>query len=117
MPEYAIREAKADAIEFKFGQSAKGTQPAVRIRTLEEALKQQENGAIVYPDPSDPKIQEAYGKQACPNFFSYSRLPMWPEEYLKERIEELRATGLKNVDFKEEGFDRAGVEGVLRMWG
>lgn len=115
LPEYAIREAKADAIEFKFGQSAKGTQPAVRIRTLEEALKQQENGAIVYPDPSDPKIQEAYGKKACPNFFSYSRLPMWTEEYLKERIEELRAMGLKNVYFKMAGFDRADMERVLRI--
>ena len=87
----------------------------MRIRTLEEALKQQENGAIVYPDPSDPKIQEAYGKKACPNFFSYSRLPMWTEEYLKERIEELRAMGLKNVYFKMAGFDRADMERVLRI--
>ena len=39
VPEYAIRECGAKAIEFKFGQSAKGTQPANLVPTLEEALK------------------------------------------------------------------------------
>ena len=34
--DYAILECGAKAIEFKFGQSAKGTQPANRIGTLEE---------------------------------------------------------------------------------
>ncbi|MBQ1579713.1 MAG: FMN-binding glutamate synthase family protein, partial [Firmicutes bacterium] len=35
LPEYAIRECGAEGIEFKFGQSAKGTQPANRIGSLE----------------------------------------------------------------------------------
>ena len=95
LPEYAITKAGATAIEFKFGQSAKGTQPASRIKTLEEALAKQKEGAVIYPDPSDPEIQAAYAKKACPNFFSYSRLPMWTEEYLSARIEQLRALGLK----------------------
>lgn len=49
--DYAIKKCGAEAIEFKFGQSAKGTQPAVRIRTLKDALKHQEKGFLVYPDP------------------------------------------------------------------
>jgi len=115
LPEYAIKECEADAIEFKFGQSAKGTQPANRLKTLEEALKKQETGVLVYPNPSDPKVQEAWGKGACPAFWSYGRLPMWTKEYLTARIQTLRDMGLKNVYFKMAGFDREDIETVLRI--
>lgn len=115
LPEYAISQAQATAIEFKFGQSAKGTQPAVRIKTLEEATAKQDTGAIIYPNPSDPQVQEAYAKGACPNFFCYSRLPMWTETYLTKRIEGLRNMGLKNIYFKMAGFDPTDMERVLRI--
>lgn len=115
LPEYALTQCGAEAIEFKFGQSAKGTQPANYIATLEEALEKQRIGKVVYPDPSDPAVQEAYGKGASPNFFSYDRLPMWDETNLPQRIEELRALGLKNVYFKMAGYDVADMERVLRL--
>lgn len=115
LPEYAISQAKATAIEFKFGQSAKGTQPAVLVKTLEEALEKQSYGSVIHPDPSDPKIQEAYAKGACPNFFHYNRLPMWTEEYLTKRVAQLREMGLKNVYFKMAGYDVADLERVLRI--
>lgn len=70
---------------------------------------------MVYPDPSDPVVQEAYKKGASPNFFSYDRLPMWDETNLPQRIEELRALGLKNVYFKMAGYDVADMEHVLRL--
>ena len=82
MPEYAIRECGAKAIEFKFGQSAKGTQPANLVPTLEEALKKCEQGFLVLPDPRDPGVQEAYGRKACPAFHVYGRLPIWSDDYL-----------------------------------
>lgn len=113
--DYAIKECGGEAIEFKFGQSAKGTQPAVRIKTLEAALKQQENGFLVYPDPSDPQVQEAYHKNAAPAFYTYGRLPMWKEEYLVERIAYLRSIGMKNVYFKMAGFDPEDLEHVMRL--
>ncbi|MGI6450765.1 MAG: glutamate synthase-related protein [Desulfitobacteriia bacterium] len=115
LPEYALKKCGATAIEFKFGQSAKGTQPAVRVKTIEEALKLQGQGFIINPDPSEPKIQEAYEKRACPHFWCYSRLPMWNEESLLARIEELRTMGLKNVYFKMAGFDRVDLEQVIRI--
>jgi hypothetical protein len=115
LPEYALSQAKATALEFKCGQSAKGTQPAVRIKTMEEAVAKQKSGGIVYPNPSDPQIQEAYAKGACPNFFYYSRLPMWTETYLTKRVDDLRKIGLKNVYFKMAGFDPADMERVLRI--
>jgi len=115
VPEYAVTKCGAEALEFKFGQSAKGTQPAVRAKTLEDALKSQSRGMIVHPDPSDPAVQEAYAKGACPMFWVYSRLPMWTEEYLVKRINGLRGLGLKNVYFKMAGYDRQDLEQVLRI--
>ena len=115
LPEYALTQCGAKAIEFKFGQSAKGTQPANYIPTLEAALAKQNNGWVVHPDPSDPAVQEAYAKGACANFFSYDRLPMWNEENLAARIEELRGLGLENVYFKMAGYDVADMERVLRL--
>lgn len=115
LPEYALTQCGAEALEFKFGQSAKGTQPANYIATLEEALEKQCIGKIVYPDPGDPVVQEAYAKGASPNFFSYDRLPMWDETNLPERIEALRALGLKNVYFKMAGYDVADMERALRL--
>ncbi|MBR5980858.1 MAG: FMN-binding glutamate synthase family protein [Firmicutes bacterium] len=115
LPEYAIRECGAKGIEFKFGQSAKGTQPANRLGSLEAAIAKKRSGSIVYPDPDDPAVAEAARRGAAPKFWSYARLPMWTEETMGKRIEELRAMGLKNVYFKTAGFDRADMERILRM--
>jgi len=115
LPEYALTKGDVTALEFKFGQFAKGTQPAVRVKTLEEALAKKKGGAVIYPDPTDPKIQEAWERGACPNFFYYSRLPMWDEAYLTERMAGLRKMGMKNLYFKMAGYDPADMERVLRI--
>lgn len=115
VPEYAIQECGAEAIEFKFGQSAKGTQPVNRLATLEAALKAQSQGLLVIPDPSDPKVQEVYQAGRGENFRSYGRLPMWDETYLVPRIKELREMGMKNVYFKMAGYDEVDLERVLRI--
>lgn len=113
--DYAIRECGAKAIEFKFGQSAKGTQPANRIGTLEEALRQKERGFLVLPDPEDPAVQEAWKKRACPAFHTFGRLPMWREDYLLRRIQELRGMGMQTVCFKMAGYDPRDIEHLLRL--
>ncbi len=114
LPEYALAHG-VTALEFKFGQSAKGTQPVNRVRDLDAALKKQEMGMVVHPDPSDPKVQQAYAEGVCPNFYTYARLPLWDETYLGERIRGLREQGLRNVYFKMAGYDRQDLERVLRM--
>jgi len=115
VPEYAIKECGAEAIEFKFGQSAKGTQPAKLQPTPEAALKARKNGLIVVPDPEDPEVRAEAANGNCPAFWSYSRLPMWTEESLAAKVEELRAIGAKNIFFKMAGFDRQDIERVLRI--
>lgn len=115
VPDYAIKHHGAEAIEIKFGQGAKGTQPVKRVKDLEDALKKQAAGYHVHPDPSDPEVAKAYEEGVCPNFYTYSRLPLWTEEYLIPRIEELRSLGAKNIYFKMAGYDPADLEKCLRL--
>jgi len=115
VPEIALTKYGAEAIEFKFGQSAKGTQPVNRVSNLKNALEKQKKGYLVHPDPSDPAVQKAYEEGVCPNFYTYGRLPQWDEEFFAKRIAELRKLGLKNVYFKMAGYDKADIERVLRI--
>ena len=73
------------------------------------------NGNLILPDPEDPKVQEEYLAGRGPHFRDYNRLPMWTEEYLCRRIEELRALGAKNIFFKMAGYDPQDMEKVLRI--
>ena len=115
IPEYAIREHHLEALEFKFGQSAKGTQPVRKLKDRIEALKVKEKGMIVFPDPMEPEVVKRSEEGINPNFYSYGRLPLWDEEYLVGRIEDLRKIGLKNTYFKMAGYDRADIERVIRL--
>lgn len=112
--EYALSHG-AKAIEFKFGQSAKGTQPVNRLKDIQEALRKQERGGLVHPDPSDPEIQKAWEEGVCPAFYSYGRLPVWTEDYLCQRANELRELGAQNLYFKMGGYDPTDLEKVLRL--
>ena len=105
VPEIALEKYGFEALEFKFGQGAKGTQPVNRIKNYDEAVKKVEKGHLVHPDPFDPKVMELKEKGCCPNFYTYGRLPMWTEETMAKRIAELRERGTKNVYFKMAGFD------------
>lgn len=115
LPEYAL-ELGAEAIEFKFGQSAKGTQPARFLKGgFPEAKEKKLAGCLVSPDPDLPGMEKAWKDGVSPNFYSYDRLPMWNEEYLPRRIAHLREKGLKNVYLKMAGYDPEDLERVLRI--
>ena len=115
VPEIALKKYGFEALEFKFGQGAKGTQPVNRIKNYDEAVRKVERGILVFPDPFDPKVIELREKGCCPNFYTYGRLPMWTEESMAKRIGELRDMGMKNVYFKMAGFDQADVERVINI--
>ncbi len=115
VPEYAIKVQGAQAIELKFGQGAKGTQPVNRLKNRQEALTRQAMGAFVRPDPMDPAIIQADEAGTCPNFYIYSRLPLWDESYLIPRIRELREMGAKNIYLKMAGYDRQDLARVLAL--
>lgn len=113
--EIGITKYGFDAIEIKFGQAAKGVQPAVKLQSLEEALGKKRLGMDVFPDPEDAVIAESYQNGTSRNFFSFNRLPMWTEETLGEKISSLREMGAKNIYFKMAGYDPEDIERVLRM--
>ncbi len=115
VPKIALQRYGAEAIEIKFGQAAKGTQPVKRVQDIETAIKRQQLGDLVHPDPQDPVIQKAYNDGVCPNFHTYGRLPLWTEESLIAHIDKLREWGAKNIYFKMAGYDRADIERVLRL--
>lgn len=115
VPEYAITVEKAEAIEFKFGQSAKGTQPVTKLKNIEEALMKQEKGILVYPDPTSLEMKKAHEDGVCPNFYSYGRLPLWEEDYLLKRINQLRTLGCKNFYFKMAGYDVSDLKKVIEI--
>lgn len=116
LPEYAIKNHGCQAIEFKFGQSAKGVQPARICKGgYEEALKKQASGLIVRPDPSTPEMKKKFEEGCCPNFYAYDRLPLWDTKFMVNRVKELKAMGLKNVYFKMAGYDPKDLETVLRI--
>ncbi|MCF8074801.1 MAG: FMN-binding glutamate synthase family protein [Desulfotignum sp.] len=115
VPKIAIKKYGAKAIEIKFGQGAKGTQPAIRVKDLETARVKQAQGNLVYPDPRDPLVQKAYDDGVCPNFYTYGRLPLWTHASLTDHIDRLRDMGAQNIYFKMAGYDRADIEQVIRI--
>ena len=115
VPKIAIEKYGAKAIEIKFGQAAKGTQPVIQVKDLETALVKQQQGNLVSPDPSDPSVQNAYHDGVCPNFYTYGRLPLWTENSIMAHITKLRDMGAQNIYFKMAGYDRVDIERVLRM--
>lgn len=115
VPEYAVTKHNVDAIEFKFGQSAKGTQPVRKLKDRQAAIQKQDMGMLVFPNPMDPEIIEKAENGCCPNFYSYARLPLWDETYLIPRIESLRKMGVKNIYLKMAGYDPNDIERVIKI--
>lgn len=115
VPEIAIHKYGVEALEIKFGQAAKGTQPVRRMKDIETARNRQQLGDLVYPDPEDPAVEKAYYDGVCPNFHTYGRLPLWTEESLTDHIGKLRDLGARNIYFKMAGYDRVDIERVLRI--
>ena len=60
VPKIAIQKYGAEAIEIKFGQAAKGTQPVKKVKDIEAAINRQQLGDLVHPDRHVPAIQKAY---------------------------------------------------------
>lgn len=57
--EIGIQKYGFEAIEIKFGQAAKGVQPAVKLQSLGEALSKKQLGMDVYLDPEDETVAES----------------------------------------------------------
>jgi len=113
--DYAIEKIGFEAVELKLGQAAKGIQGMGKLPSLEKALQLQEMGYAIYPDPSEPAIQEAYKKEIGSPFYKVGRLPEWQEEAFVHRISQLRNKGAKYISIKTGPFRPADLARTLML--
>lgn len=113
--DYAIKELGVTSVELKFGQGAKGIQGMGRLETIEEALAFQKKGFLIIPDPSDPKVAGDYKNGIGKVFEKIDRLPMWNEEVLVKRVNQLRAMGAKRICFKSGPFASKDLIRILKI--
>ena len=102
--EFAVKNLGLKSVEFKFGQAAKGIQGVGRVKSLNEALKFKNRGNIIFPNPLDPDVVEAFQKGTAEPFERIGKLPFWDEELLKKRIDNLRQLGVERICFKTGPF-------------
>jgi len=113
--EFAITKLGVKSVEIKFGQAAKGIQGMGRVRNIEDALKFQKMGYLIYPDPSDPIIAEKYKNGIGQIFEKIGKLPMWNEDTMIKRVSELRELGAEHICFKTGPFDPKDLVKILKI--
>jgi len=99
VPKLAI-DLGADGIEIKWGQGAKDIGGEVKLPSLERARQLKERGYIVFPNPDDPVVQEAFKAGDFKEFERHSRLGMVDEEEFCREVEALRDAGARFVTLK-----------------
>ena len=113
--DYAITRLGVKSVELKFGQAAKGIQGFGRVPELENALRFQQQGYLIHPDPSDPAVVERYARGEGPIFEKIGKLPMWNAEHLSQRVAELRRLGAEHVCFKTGPFAPKDLVTILEI--
>ena len=113
--DYVIPKLGVKSVELKFGQAAKGIQGMGRVNSLEEALKLQEKGYLVHPDPQDASVAENFKNGKGPVFEKIGKLPIWNEEILKNRIAHLRELGAERICLKTGPFDPKDLIRILKI--
>lgn len=113
--DYAICKLGVKSVELKFGQAAKGIQGMGRVKDIEAALKFQSMGYLIYPDPSDPVVADNYRNGKGQVFEKIGKLPMWNEDILVNRVQELRSLGAEHVCFKTGPFDPNDMLRILKI--
>jgi len=113
VPKLAI-ELGADGIEIKWGQGAKDIGGEVKLPSMERAKQLKSRGYIVFPDPEDPIVQEAFKAGDFKEFERHSRLGMVDEEAFCKEVEELRAAGSKFVTLKTGAYRAADLARAMK---
>lgn len=113
--DYAITKLGVKSVELKFGQAAKGIQGMGRVKNIDDAIKFQKMGYLIFPDPSNPEVAENYKNGKGQIFEKIGRLPMWNEEILYKRIAELRELGAEHVCLKTGPFDPKDLVRIIKI--
>ena len=98
--EYAIEKLGVQCVELKWGQGAKDIGGEVKVADLKKAQMLRERGYVVLPDPTDPRVIDAFARGAFKEFERHSRVGMVTEESFAKRVEQLRKAGAKYIFLK-----------------
>jgi hypothetical protein len=113
--EYALKNFELRSIEIKFGQAAKGIQHVAPVYSYDEAVSLKSKGYLVFPDPMEDGVREAFDRGEGFHFMQYGRLPMWNESILEELINKYRNLGADNILFKMAGYDKEDIRRVIQI--
>lgn len=112
---YALSNLEVDIIERKWGQGAKAIGGEVRIFDLEKAKMLKKRGYIVWPDPDDPEVQEAFKNKVFESFERHSRVGMIDENKFLEDVDQLREQGAKKIFLKTGAYRPAVVALTMKL--
>jgi glutamate synthase domain-containing protein 2 len=115
VPEYVVDKLGVQIIEPKWGQGAKDIGGEVKLSTLERALQLKSRGYIVFPDPEDPVIQEAFKQGDFKEFERHSRLGMVTEEGFHKEVERLKRIGTKHISLKTGAYRPADLARAVKF--
>ena len=104
VPEYVVEKLGVKVVEAKWGQGAKDIGGEVKLESVARARQLKKRGYVVFPDPDNPVVQEAFKVGAFREFERHSRLGMvddeaFVEEFVRE-AEKLRGLGAKHISLK-----------------
>jgi hypothetical protein len=112
---YAISKLEVNVIERKWGQGAKAIGGEVRLHDLDKALTLKKRGYIVFPDPEDRAVQEAFKDGVFKSFERHSRVGMPSQKAFAEDIDWLRKQGAKHVTLKTGAYRPSTVAWTMKM--
>jgi glutamate synthase domain-containing protein 2 len=113
--EYALSELGVEAVELKWGQGAKTIGGEVKIKDLKKAQLLKKRGYIVLPDPDDPTVIEAFGKESFKEFERHSRVGMVSKEDFLKRVKDLRKLGAKYIFLKTGAYRPADLARAIKF--
>jgi hypothetical protein len=113
--EYALSKLEVNVIERKWGQGAKAIGGEVRIRDINKAIMLKKRGYMVFPDPEEPTIQEAFAMGSFKSFERHSRVGIPKKQNFIEDVESLRSQGAKRVFLKTGAYRPTAVAYTLKI--
>ncbi|MFW9951163.1 MAG: glutamate synthase-related protein [Candidatus Thorarchaeota archaeon] len=113
--DYVVSKLDIASLEIKFGQGAKAIGGEVRLENIERAKLLQERGYLVFPDPSDPIVQEQWKEGLIPDFERHSRVGICSTDEVLEEIDQIRSSGAKNIFIKTGAYRPAASAWILRL--
>jgi glutamate synthase domain-containing protein 2 len=102
-------------VELKWGQGAKDIGGEVKIKDLAKAQMLKSRGYVVFPNPMDPEVIDAFKRGVFSEFERHSRVGMVTEDGFMDRVQELRNAGAKYLFLKTGAYRPADLARAIKF--